>query len=300
MIKSTREPKQFNTITASYPLENVQIDIMIYNRFSFHNYNNILCCVDVYSRFATCMALTNRKIPNIVEKLDEMFKDIGYPKNINCDNEFNVKEVNEWAKNKIITMYYSQPYEVNKNAIVERFNRTLAQLLQNWRQATKQYDWYRVLPDIVYNYNHNHHSTIKTTPQQVFDGKKFNVQAVFKIENPFKVGDKVRTKNESNIFSKGDILKFNKTIYTIDNIDGQKIYLANEEGILLSKFFKPYQLVKVVSVEKYEKPNESHEEEHKIIQKQRKRDKSRKADGLNKFNILEGKRERRNKEIFKL
>jgi len=78
-----------------------------------------------------------------------------------------------------------------------------------------------------------------------------------------RIGDKVRVKNESNIFSKGDILKFNKTIYTVDSVDGQKIYVKNEEGTVLSKFFKPYQLVKVDSVEKYEKPNESHEEEHK-------------------------------------
>ena len=78
-------------------------------------------------------------------------------------------------------MHYSQAYEENKNAIVERFNRTLAQLLQNWRTATKQYDWYRVLPDIVNNYNNSFHSTIKSTPQKVFDGKQFNTQQVFYI-----------------------------------------------------------------------------------------------------------------------
>ena len=52
----------------------------------------------------------------------------------------------------------------------------------------------------------------------------------------------------------------------MDSVDGQKIYVKNEEGTVLSKFFKPYQLVKVDSVdsvEKYENPNESHEEEHK-------------------------------------
>lgn len=35
LTKRTQEPKQFNTITASYPLENVQMDIMVYDRFAF-------------------------------------------------------------------------------------------------------------------------------------------------------------------------------------------------------------------------------------------------------------------------
>ena len=145
LTKTIQKPKQYNTITATYPLESVQIDIMVYDRFTFHNYNNILCCVDVYSRFAICKALTNRKTENIKTKFEEIFNEIGYPKNINCDNEFNVKVINDFAKEHNITMHYSQAYEENKNAIVERFNRTLAQLLQNWRTATKQYDWYRVL-----------------------------------------------------------------------------------------------------------------------------------------------------------
>ena len=300
LTKTIQKPKQYNTITATYPLESVQIDIMVYDRFTFHNYNNILCCVDVYSRFAICKALTNRKIENIKTKFEEIFNEIGYPKNINCDNEFNVKVINDFAKQHYITMHYSQAYEENKNAIVERFNRTLAQLLQNWRTATKQYDWYRVLPDIVNNYNNSFHSTIKSTPQKVFDGKQFNTQQVFYIPNPFDVGDTVRLKKDSHIFSKGDVLKQTKTIYTVEKIDGQKIYLKNEDGIILNKFYKPYQLLKVNEVQKYEVDNEDQEKEHKQIQTKRKQDKILKAVGIDESNIVENKRQRKPKKIFDL
>ena len=71
--------------------------------------------------------------------------------------------------------------------------------MQNWRTATKQYDWYRVLPDIVKNYNNSFHSTLQSTPQKVFDGKQFNTQQVFYIPNPFDVGDKVRLKKDSHV-----------------------------------------------------------------------------------------------------
>ena len=300
LTKQINKPKQFNSIVAYFPLDCVQIDIMIYDRFTFHNYNSILCVVDVYSRYAVCKALTNRKIENIKSKFEEIFNEIGYPKNINCDNEFNTKIINDFAKEHNIRMYYSQAYEENKNAIVERFNRSISELLQRWRQATKEYDWYRVLNDIVKNYNNSYHKTIKSTPQKVFNGEDYNKQEVFKIENKFNVGDKVRLKNEKNIFSKGDLLKTTKTIYTIVKIDGQKIYVKNDDDVILNKFYKPYQLLKVDEVEKYEKPNEEHEKEHNQIQSKRKQDKILKSLDIDLNNIVESKRERKPKKIFDL
>ena len=54
------------------------------------------------------------------------------------------------------------------------------------------------------------------------------------------------------------------TIYTVEKTNGQNIYLKNEDGTIINKFFKPYQLLKVNYVEKYEKPtDEEHEKEHK-------------------------------------
>ena len=99
---------------------------------------------------------------------------------------------------------------------------------------------------------------------------------------------------------KGCHPQFNKTIYTVESIDGQKIYVKNEEGTVLGKFFKPYQLVNVDSVEKHEKPNESHEDEHNDIQRERKHQRVLKAVGINQGNIVEGKRERKTKEVFDL
>jgi len=89
-----------------------------------------------------------------------------------------------------------------------------------------------------------------------------------------------------------------RPFYTVESIDGHKIYVKNEEGAVLGKFFKPYQLVKVDSVEKYEKPNESHEEEHKEIQRARKHQRVLKAVGIDQGNVVEGKRERKRKEVF--
>jgi hypothetical protein len=58
------------------------------------------------------------------------------------------------------------------------------------------------------------------------------------------------------------------------------------------------QLVKVDLVEKYEKPNESHEEEHKEIQRARKHQRVLKAVGIDQGNVVEGKREWKRKGVI--
>ena len=230
--KFIEKPKEYNSIIGSYPLHSTQMDIMIYDRYEFHKYKYIFCFIDVYSRFAFAFPLTNRRIINIVTILKQLFEEIGAPENINCDNEFNVTEIIKFADENGIKLHFSLPNEINKNAIVERFNRTLAELLQKYRVATKDYDWPKILPDIIYNYNNTYHKTIKAIPQLVFEGKQINNQNYIILENSFKINDKVRVAKLKNKLQKGDIIKFSKTVHKIGKIDGNKIYLLNENDTL--------------------------------------------------------------------
>src|SRR5579871_4440385 len=63
LTKPARKQKGFTTIKAAYPGDCMQMDIMVYDRFTFHNYKYILCLVDVYSRRAAARAMTNRRFP---------------------------------------------------------------------------------------------------------------------------------------------------------------------------------------------------------------------------------------------
>ena len=76
---------------------------------------------------------------------------MGTPKAIKADNEFNKSTFNKYFNYNDIVCYFSQPAEINKSAIVERFNRTLTQLINKWRLATGRYDWYKILNYIVKN-----------------------------------------------------------------------------------------------------------------------------------------------------
>lgn len=301
--KQVKKPKHFEPIIAPSYGNNYQIDLMIYDRYTFHNYKYILCCVDVYSRFAQARPLTNRGSSNILESLEDIFKVMGIPKNINCDNEFNNEVFNKYFERHGINTYFSQPNEINKNAIVERFNRTLALMIQKWRVATGKYEWYKVLNDLVDNYNETYHTTIKATPKDVKEGKDRNNQKVHvqKIDlDELQVGDRVRAMNKQVTFDKGDKPKFSKTIYHISRIVGHKFYLTNPDGVELKEYYKPYQLQKVNKVSIYQEKEEEQEKEHEQIQRTRREDRMLNKEGIERENILAptDKRVRKKPERF--
>jgi len=48
-----------------------------------------------------------------------------------------------------VKITYSDPNELNKNSIIERFNRTLEELINKYRLAYKKYNWNKYIFDIV-------------------------------------------------------------------------------------------------------------------------------------------------------
>lgn len=253
--RQDKKPVKFNSIYAPKPFYNFQIDIIIYDRFEVDNYKYILCVVDTYSRFAVCKALTNRENPTILKNLEDIFKEMGgVPERVNCDNEFNTTLLNDFWKKNNIRVYYSDPSEINKNSIVERFNRTIITLLQKFRTATQgKRKWYKYLSDLVENYNNNIHSTIKEKPKDVFDGRVKSRQIINVVEyTPFEIGDKVRIRIIKKVFDKGSEINYSNEVYIIRKKASNKYFLTDENGNEISKGYKPYELRKYNEIQYYE------------------------------------------------
>ena len=243
VTKPYRKPKKYSSIVAHYVGQIFQIDLMIYDRFKFNKYQYILCVVDVYSRYAEARALTNRKTETILEKLKEIFDKMGIPDEIQCDNEFDTKMLANYYKEHGIKVTFSLPEQPNKNAIVERFNGTLANLLQKIRIGTNNYNWPVFLKDAIQNYNTTIHSTTKETPQSIFSYKKRNRQKINIVINKFKVGDKVRLVRKKKVFTKGDAIKMSKDVYIVENVKGDKITVNG-----IQRTYKPYEVVSVADI----------------------------------------------------
>jgi hypothetical protein len=284
--KPLKSDRVYNSVIASQYQSNYQIDIIVYDRYEFHKYKYILCVIDVYSRYTSCRALTNRRNETILDAIKNIFAEMGVPQSINADGEFDKKMLNNYFIENDITTYFSQPYEVNKQAIVERFNRTLSGLIQKWRVATQRYDWHNILSDIVNNYNMTYHRTVKTTPYSIKNGEDKNHQVINVVKHDFKINDKVRTIKSKNIFSKGDEVSWSHTIYTVTQIDKNKIYISNDDH-QLKRFYKPYELMLIEgAVGVYDKPETEHRVIHKALKKEKKINKVLKQEGVEQENDL--------------
>ena len=113
--------------------------------------------IDVSSRDVVCGALTNMKISTILSNLKEMceelskkarslrtvegYKETHYPENMNTDQQFDKPALTNFMTEKGTHFWFSQRAQPHKNAIIKRFLRTLALLLQRMREATKNFDW---------------------------------------------------------------------------------------------------------------------------------------------------------------
>jgi len=262
-----KRPKVYNTVTANYAGYIYEIDIIIYDRYELHKYKYILVCIDVYSRFAVARAMTNRKLETIIKNVDDIFHSLGSPYEVKCDNEFNKEEFIKLCKKYDVRCRFSDPYEINKNPIVERVNRTIAMNLQKIRIATGRKDWYNYLEDAIVNYNTSHHKTIKNSPYMVWVGKEYNEQKIIELEPTFKVGDRVRIQIKKKVFDKGDTIKYSKP-YRVKEVKGKRYLLDDGTEI----YYKPYEIKKVADIlykEDYE-PEEPEVEEPKNIKESEK------------------------------
>ena len=237
-LKQVKKQKDFNTITANYPGDSYQIDICNYSRYTYRKYKYILVVIDVYSRYVDARPMTSRENPVIMKHIESIFDNLGYPYRIQCDNEFDTIAFEIFCKRYDIKTHFSEPNEMNKNSIVERFNRTMIGQLQKYRLTHLEYDWYKYLHDIIKNYNGTYHDTIENIPAKVWNHEEYNEQIITRIIPTYNVGDKVRVLLHKKIFDKSDKLIHSKEIYIITEVLPHTYKLNND------KFYKQYELVK--------------------------------------------------------
>jgi len=294
VMKQDKRPDIFSSIVADGIRAEYQMDIIVYDKYAFHKYSYIFVVVDIYSRYALARAMTNRENPTIMLNMIDIFKHMGKPKQIGCDNEFNTNEFNEYCKENGIKVNYSIPNDIQKNSIVERLNRTIAGYIKRDR-SIGIYNWAKNLDDYMGLYNHKIHRTTRTTPFNIFYKGALNKQDIIVVLDHFKVGDKVRLRTKRTIFTKADLNYFSKEIYTVKSVEPRKILLDND------KYYSARTLKKVDDIVYYEPPKLQHSAERKEYEaekKQRDAEKIMVKEGLDRANIINTKRVVKRNRIF--
>ena len=225
-----------------------QIDLLEINP-PYNGINKILCCVNVNNRYAYCYAIKNKTAGEVGTYIQSFFndakKDGRLVKYVQSDQgpEFMNKNVQDIFKEYKVEHDTVAVADHAGQGIVERFNQTLRRLIELYTSSNNNNNWVNVLPDLVYNYNHRYHSSLKDTPANTDETyaalQKYGKYLLAKRDfNKIKVGDKVRVLNNKNVFDKGRMTWSNK-VYVVDEKTNTLIQLNN--GL----YYTHYQLQKV-------------------------------------------------------
>ena len=85
------------------------------------------------------------------------------------ETEFIYSSFQNYCLDNNIKLWYSNPEQDNKNAIIERFHRTLRNYILKYEVANGK-EYITELDNIIDNYNNTFHNTIKTEPVKIWKG----------------------------------------------------------------------------------------------------------------------------------
>jgi len=181
--------------------------------------------------------------------MEKLIKRMGTPEIIFSDegSEFDNAEFR-----KLLSKYkIDQVMTLGHATIVERFNRTIKELLYKYLLSTNTKTITVVLPKILNNYNNSYHRSIGMSPNDVNEETQEQAfenilsHATKKIRETISVGDSVRVRLKRKSFDKGYKPKYSKQIYKVDRIDG-RFYIIHG---LNRKYLRAY-IEKVGDIEK--------------------------------------------------
>ena len=205
------------------------VDMSQYSKIN-KGYKYIFTNIDVFSKIAYAFPIKSKKIQDIKPCFEKIFEK-NKPKYIWSDKEsaFLSKEMQQFFKDNNVKLYHTNSHL--KAVVIERFNRSLRELMMKEFVKNNNTVWYNILPKLIKTYNNRYHSTIKMKPIQVNKNNekyiKENIYTYDKIsKNPkFKINDLVRISLKTRkIFDKpsGNI-KWSEELFKIHSINKSNV-----------------------------------------------------------------------------
>ena len=141
------------------------VDMTQYSKIN-KGYKYTFSNIDIFSKYAYAFPLTSKKIQDIKPCFEKIFKN-NIPKYIWADREssFLTKEMQQFFKDDNVKIYHTNSHL--KAVIIERFNRSLRELMMKEFVKNNNIVWYNILPKLIKICNNRYHSTIKLKPIQV-------------------------------------------------------------------------------------------------------------------------------------
>lgn len=194
------------------------------------DYNYILVCLDVFSRYAYCAKMKDKSAQETANAFSTFLSPNNRPIKLWTDDgtEFLGAFKNMLKTEKI--KWYSI-YNVTKAMIAERFIRNLRLRIQREFIKNESTVWITHLDAIVLDYNNTRHRSIGTTPTlarlqenhnsvylKLYTPTPARIKQLSKLKQKFQIGDRVRISRYRRIFEKESSLTYTEETFTIFKI----------------------------------------------------------------------------------
>lgn len=203
-----------------------QADLVDMQSLSKYNdgYRYLLTCIDVLSKYAWAIPLSDKKAETVVSGFEKIFSE-RVPCKLQTDagGEFKNHILKKYLNKKNIG-YFTTDNDT-KASIVERFNRTLKTRMWKYFTEMNTYRYLDVITKLVASYNHTWHRSIQMEPaavskenQSIVLKNLYGSKILPKSRPKLKVGDTVRISKEKLHFQKGYEQNWTQEIFTISQI----------------------------------------------------------------------------------
>ena len=205
------------------------VDMTQYSKIN-KGYKYIFTNIDVFSKIAYGFPLKSKKIQDIKPCFQKIFEK-NKPKYIWSDKEpaFLSKEMQDFLKDNNVKIYHTNNHL--KAVVIERFNRSLRELMMKEFTKNNNTIWYNILPKLIKIYNNRYHSTIKMKPidvnksnekyikENIYTYDKTSKIPKFKINNLVRISLKGR-----DLFDKPSAnIKWSEELFKIHSINKSNV-----------------------------------------------------------------------------
>jgi len=275
------------------------IDMSNYSRDN-QGFKWILLVIDVFTRKASAQSMKSKESANVLSAFKKIIEENGKPEKLITDNgtEFMNREFQKYLSDSNVIHENNEPQYNPTLGLIDRLCRTIKEKIFKYFTDKNETNWVDHLDNIITAYNQTPHEALEDlTPQEASEERyKAFIQDLNKKKNVisnhyFNEGQTVRKKLAKPTFAKGYKRIWGQDVHELKEVKGVNGVL--EDG----------QVVKLNDLQVIPNPSVSHPVEPlKVhsVERQAKVEKVLKSVGIDQENVVEGKRERKRKEVFDL
>ncbi|CAG2225233.1 unnamed protein product [Mytilus edulis] len=221
---------------SSAPLERINVDIVGPLPVTANGNEYIIVLGDYYSKWKEAFPVPNHTAMTVADKIiTEFICRFGCPLQLHTDQgkEFESHLFKIMCEKLGVQKTHSTPYRPQSSGLVERYNRTLKQMLSMFVNEHRN-DWDEHIPYLMMAYRSTVHSTTKCTPNSLMLGREIRCPVDLMFGLPNTVNDFCQI--EYVEWVKNTMREAYKNVYDHSGQAAQRQKLYYDRGLKVRKF----------------------------------------------------------------